>query len=124
MANMTLQKRISQLPNELKILIGEFNVEHRPELRKCHDEFFNIIYTDCLVCSKQFPCSLFYSVDYFIYHRFKISCYWCSSECFENHHDHILKTRYLKSIQEYLAHHSFQCRNVEPELGMNYLSGE
>jgi hypothetical protein len=98
---MSLQERILTLPTAIQILISEFNVDHRPLLRKIHQEYFTIIYPCCRICFAPFD-SVFCTTDYFILQKYKMDCHWCSLECFKLEQDHELKTKCLEAVHEYV----------------------
>lgn len=104
---------IQKLPKEIQEYIFEFNVNHRPLLRKCHKEFFDIIYNNCLHCLKPITSDRFLSIDYFIYKKYKLLCNWCDPICFVEYNDNELKKRYLRSIQEYVLKNSVQYFDIE-----------
>lgn len=97
---MDLQCRISLLPVSIQILISEFNIDHRPLLRKVNQEFISIIYPLCRICSAPFD-KIFCTVDYFIIKKYNLYCHWCGIDCFEKDTDSDLKIKCLHAVQEY-----------------------
>lgn len=99
-----LYRQIRGLPHDIQILIDEYNVEHRRLVKKINEEYFSIIYYDCISCNKPFKCDLFWSVDYFINRKYNLNNYWCSSICYHNSNDEHLKNKFLACIEDYLLH--------------------
>ena len=99
---MDIQERISLLPQFIQILILEFNVDHRPLLQKVHQEYLEIIYPLCRVCSAPFD-KMFCSMDYFIIQKHKLNCHWCGIDCFERDTDRELKLKCLQAVQDYVG---------------------
>lgn len=98
---MKLEERISSLPYAIQILIGEFNVEHRPKLRSIHQQYLGLIYPNCRICSAPFD-KPFCTLDYFIIKKYKLNCHWCGIECFEKDTDRELKLKCLHAVKEYI----------------------
>ena len=98
---MEIRERISLLPHSIQILISEFNVEHRPLLRKVQGEYFSIIYPLCRICSAPFD-KMFCTIDYFIIQKYNLNCHWCGMDCFEKEQDEELKLKCLLAVQEYI----------------------
>jgi len=101
-----LYRQIRGLPHDIQVLIDEYNVEHRRLVKKINEEYFSIIYYDCISCNKPYTCDLFWSVDYFINRKYNLKNYWCSSICYHNSNDEHLKNKFLASIKDYLLHTS------------------
>ena len=99
---MEIQERILLLPQSIQILISEFNVEHRPRLRKIHQEYLTLIYPLCRICSAPFD-KMFCTIDYFIIHKFNLNCHWCGLECFEKETDRDLKIKCLTAVKDYIS---------------------
>ena len=97
---MILQSRISLLPLSIQILISEYNIDHRPLLRKVNQEYFSIIYPLCRICCAPFD-KIFCTVDYFIIKKYDLNCHWCGIDCFEIDTDHVLKLKCLKAVKDY-----------------------
>jgi hypothetical protein len=98
---MDLEKRISSLPGAIQILIGEFNVEHRPRVMSINHEYLSLIYPNCRICSAPFN-RPFCTIDYFIIKKYKLNCHWCTIDCFEKDTDRELKLKCLQSVTEYI----------------------
>ena len=101
------------LPLEVQNLIGEFNVWHREQMREIHQEFLGIIYNPCRTCKLPYPQEIFYSVDYFIAHKYKMRCFWCCDYCFDVETNEYMKNKYMVSIKDYLLNHSITHRGEE-----------
>jgi hypothetical protein len=102
-----LYARIKTLPQVLQDIIAEYNVEHRTHVKQLKDEFFSMIYRPCRFC-KEIPSYEFWSTDYFIFKKYSLSVNWCHQSCFDRDHAEEEKTRYLESIDDFLANHSIQ----------------
>lgn len=98
------------LPQEVQTLIGEFNVEHREQMRRIFQELRGIIYNPCRTCRLPYPPEIFYSVDYFIAQKYRIRHTWCCDPCFDRDPDEVLKNHYLTSIKDYLLKDSVRHR--------------
>uniref|UniRef100_A0A6C0EQY9 Uncharacterized protein n=1 Tax=viral metagenome TaxID=1070528 RepID=A0A6C0EQY9_9ZZZZ len=103
-----LQKRILSLPQVIQDLIYEYNVEHRKQIKQLQDEYFRIIYKNCLICNSSISKGCFWSVDYFIYKTYRVNCLWCSEICLNKEKNEVLKHNYLTSVDNYLYNNTIQ----------------
>jgi len=97
---MDLIERIQDLPTEIQILIGEYNSGHRRQTRKLKQEFFNMIYSLCRSCQAPFD-KEFCPIDYFIIRKYKLTCHWCSMDCFHQDGDNAEKIKCLSAVKDY-----------------------
>ena len=114
--NNELCKRIKLLPQVLQDLINEYNVEHRKQIKELNKEYFSIIYLNCMNCNYLYNSDIFYSIDYFIYKKYKLNCYWCTESCYNNYKNKDLKNKYEKSIKDYLLNITLQIDRYYIEL--------
>ena len=110
---MELYRLIRKLPQEIQDLIGEFNPEHREQMKIIQKDFFGIIYKPCKICSQPYPKEIFYSVDYFISHKYELQHYWCSDYCFDKDKEDDTKYKYLTSVKDYLLNYSITHKGEE-----------
>ena len=103
-----LQKRILLLPQVIQDLIGEYNVEHRKQIKQLQDEYFRIIYKNCVICNSNVLKDYFWSVDYFIYKTYRVNCLWCSDTCLNTEKNEDLKHKYFTSVDNYLYNKTIQ----------------
>ena len=99
---------IRSLPREIMDIIAEYyySLEHKKKLYKTHEEFNKIIYIPCRNCQRLYTENIYYSVDYFIYNKFKFNTFWCDDYCFRNDKDVAAKEYYKNSITDYLLNYS------------------
>jgi hypothetical protein len=114
--NDELYKRIKLLPQVLQDLIGEYNVEHRKQIKNLNKEYYSIIYLNCLNCNYLYNSDIFCSVDYFIYIKYKFNYYWCSVNCYNNYKGKDLKNKYEESIKDYILNITLQTNRHNLEL--------
>lgn len=109
--NHLFEKRIKSLPQVLQDLVSEYNVEHRVLMNRVFQEYFSVIYTQCLECGSMFDKEMYYSIDYFINKKCNIKFHWCSENCFEQPTDtecDRIKTEYVTSVNDYLTNITIQ----------------
>lgn len=87
-----LLRAISILPNEIQDLINEYNVNHRPLMRKVLNELTQYGNTRCL-CNKIITCNDEFQYEGLYIYPWKKYIY-CSSECAEAGDSGVLKARY------------------------------
>jgi hypothetical protein len=97
---MSLKERIQLLPTDLQILIGEYNIEHRRQTQQIKQEYFTMIYSFCRVCNSIFDKEIC-PTDYFIIRKYKLTCHWCSMDCFQLDTDNEVKIQCLSAIDDY-----------------------
>ncbi len=113
---MELHTLIRNLPLVLQVLIGEFNAHHRGQTKQIHTQFHDTIYQPCRVCESPYYRENFYSVDYFLFRKYRLyerKCVWCSETCFSRDTDQVLKDYYQTSINQYLKKDSISHRGEE-----------
>lgn len=107
--NMNILQRIKSLPQVLQDLIWEYNVEkHRDQMKDLCCEYFTAAYLKCAVCNMRITDDIFYSVDYFIFRKYKMKQNWCSNLCWDIETDSHKKEVYENCIEEYIQKHSIQ----------------
>ena len=84
-------------------LIGEYNVEHRKQIKRVNEEYLKIIYTRCIICDLKFPKDIFCSGDFFINKKSNLTYYYCSTECLAMETNDKYKNKYITSIEHYLS---------------------
>ena len=104
-------KRVKMLPKEIQDIINEFNVDHREQMRIINNQYYSIIYNNCRMCSLSMDRDIFWSVDYFIQSKYKLSCYWCSDLCFNKDKDKNTKENYLSCVKNFIKCHSIQYKD-------------
>jgi len=104
---MNLIQRITQLPQVLQDLIGEYNADHREQMNRVCREYFAIIYLPCKICGGPvITPDRFCSVDYFIFRVFRrghFSGHWCSEACLEIEENELEKKNYFATIQQWIS---------------------
>ena len=95
--------RIRELPQVIRDLIGEYNVDHRALTRKLNTEYFGIIFKTCCVCRLYSSSEYYCPTDYFVCAKYGVGHYWCSKDCLDDEPDQSRVQRYLDSIANYLA---------------------
>lgn len=108
--------RLKSLPQVLQDLIGEYNVHHRKQIQRINEEYFNIIYKNCVICKLSFSKDKFCSVDYFINIKYNLQCHWCSENCFTNDKNEQMKKLYFDNLNEYLLNKTIQLPRQQLEL--------
>jgi len=103
-----LLQKIKLLPQVIQDLISEYNVEHRKLIKQLNEEYFTIIYKKCAICDSLSSKDIFWSIDYFIYKKCDLKCFWCSELCFNNDKNETLKQNYVKSVNDYLSTKTIQ----------------
>ena len=91
--NNKLKERIKLLPQVLQDYISEYNVEHRKQMKVVIEEFFSIIYPNCIFCNLDFEKNIFWSIDYFINLKYNLKYYWCNNHCFDNFKNDTIKNK-------------------------------
>jgi len=95
-----MKARIQFLPKEIQILIGEYNATHRIHTQQVKQEYFKMIYSICRSCHAPFD-KEFCPIDYFIIRKYRLTCHWCSMDCFHLDKDKAEKIRCLSAVKDY-----------------------
>ena len=107
---------LKSLPQVLQDLIGEYNVHHRKQIQRINEEYFNIIYKNCVICNSALSKEIFCSVDYFINITYNLQCNWCSEDCFTSDTNEKYKQYYLRKVYDYLLNKTIQLPRQPLEL--------